>query len=133
MARAMGIDFVIKIGTDILAGQRGATLNRDMDTIDVTAKDSADNWRENEASFKNWSIDADGLIVETDTAYLALETAFDDGTKVTVEVSTPAGHKYSGSALITSFPIDAPYDDAATYSLSLLGDGALTKTPAAAG
>ena len=131
MARAMGIDFVIKIGTDILAGQRGATLNRDMDSIDVTAKDSPDQWRQNEASFKNWGIDADGLVVEDDAAYLALETAYNNGDKVTVEVSTPAGHKYGGSALITSFPIDAPYDDAATYSLSLLGDGALTKTPVA--
>lgn len=130
MARAMGIDFVIKIGTDILAGQRGATLNRDADTIDVTAKDSPDLWRQNEASFKNWSIDSDGLVVEDDAAYLALETAYNNGDKVTVEISTPAGHKYGGSALITSFPVDAPYDDAATYSVSLLGDGALTKTPA---
>ena len=126
---ARGIDFVIKIGGATLGGQRGATLNRDADTIDVTSKGSTDEWREHESSFKQWSIDADGLIIEDDTAYLALETAFNAGTKVSVVMQTAANNTYTGNAIITSFPVEAPYDDAATYSVSLLGDGALTKAP----
>ena len=33
---------------------------------------------------------------------------------------------YKGKAIITDFPIDAPYDDAATYSLTLQGTGELS-------
>ncbi|SHK48969.1 phage major tail protein, TP901-1 family [Paramaledivibacter caminithermalis] len=131
---AKGVDFVIKIedgglpGTyNILGGQRGATLNRSSETIDITTKSSS-GWRENEASIKEWSIEADGLLVESDTAFSDLESAYMNGTKVLVELATAAGNKYSGEALITDFPIEAPYDDTATYSVTLQGTGALTKT-----
>lgn len=122
---ARGVDFVITIGSDVLGGQRGATLNRGVDTMDATAKASAGEWKENEIGFKSWGIDADGLVVESDAAFVALEAAFAAGTKVTVTLTTPANNTYTGTAIITDFPIDAPYDDMATYSISLLGDGAL--------
>ncbi|WP_069649639.1 phage major tail protein, TP901-1 family [Caloranaerobacter ferrireducens] len=130
---AKGVDFVIKIedsgnpGTYILlGGQRGATLNRSTETIDVTTKDS-NGWRESEASIKEWSIEADGLLIESDTAYSQLETAYMNGTKVKVELNTAGGSKYTGDAIITDFPIEMPYDDAATYSVTLQGTGPLTK------
>lgn len=131
---AKGVDFVIKIedssvpGTyNILGGQRGATLNRSSETIDITTKSSS-GWRENEASIREWSIEADGLLIEDDTAYTELENCYMNGTKVLVELVTAAGNTYEGEALITDFPIEAPYDDAATYSVTLQGTGPLTKT-----
>ena len=127
---ARGIDFVIKIDTDVVGGQRGATLNRDVDTIDTTHKASTGEWRGNDISFKQWSVDADGLVVESDAAFAALEAAFTAGDTVDVEMETASGAKYSGDALITSFPMEAPYDDAATFSVSLLGTGALEKAAA---
>lgn len=128
MAVVKGVAVLVKIGTDIVAKQRGATLNRDADAIDTTAKDST--WKGSEMSFKSWSVECDGLFVEDDTALLALETAFNSGNKVSVVVSLPSGDTQGGDAVITSFPIEAPYDDNATYSLTLQGDGALTKTEA---
>ncbi|WP_034328678.1 phage major tail protein, TP901-1 family [Alkaliphilus transvaalensis] len=126
---AKGVDFIIKVGDKVLGGQRGGTLNRTAEMIDTTTKSSA-GWKENEASYKEWSIASDGLLVETDEAFTLLETAYMNGEKVMVELSTAAGNKYSGEALITDFPIEAPYDDSATYSVTLQGTGPLTKTVA---
>jgi len=130
MPKVKGVDVVIKIGTDLLGGQRSATLNRAGETIDVTTKDS-NGWKESEPGLKEWSIDCDGLFVESDTAYEALETAFLNGDKVSVELGMPSGLKYSGQAIITDFPLEAPYDDNVSYSVAFAGDGELTKTPGA--
>jgi TP901-1 family phage major tail protein len=124
-----GVDLLVKIGSDSIAGQRNATLNMNADTIDKTTKDSA-GWKESDPSFKSWSVDADGLLVETGSAYDALVTAFMAGNTVSAEVLMPSGDKYAGTAIITSFPISGPYQDDVTYSVTLQGTGALTKTAA---
>jgi TP901-1 family phage major tail protein len=134
-----GVDFIIKIGSDVVACQRGGTLDRSADTIDVTCKSSTaptnGEWKSFIPSLREWSISADGIYVVDDDALLALEEAFIDGTAVTVEFSdktktgTTAGTGdlmgWSGSAIITSFPIESPYDDALTYSIELQGAGEL--------
>lgn len=125
-----GIDVLIKIGAAEIGGQRGATLNRSGETIDATTKDSS-GWKENIAGLKEWGVDCDGLVVVDDTAYAALEAAFMASSEVTVEVAMPSGKKYSGSGIITDFPIEAPYDDGVTYSVSIVGNGELTQTEAA--
>ncbi len=99
------------------------------DTIDKTTKDS-EGWKEFDPSYKSWTIDADGLLVENDAAYDALITAFMASNTISAEVLMPSGDKYTGTAIITSFPISGPYQDEVTYSLSLQGTGALTQTPA---
>ena len=55
-----GIDVVIKIGTEVVALQKGASLNRSAETIDTTTKDSQ-GWKEFISALKEWSIDCDGL------------------------------------------------------------------------
>lgn len=121
-----GIDFLVHIGEEVLGGQRGCKLNRSAETIDVTAKDS-DGWQENLSGLKNWGVDTDGLIIEDDKAYSSLEDAFMNNTEVDVVIVTPMKKKYVGKAFVTDFPIDAPYDDAVTYSVSFTGTGALEK------
>lgn len=135
---AKGIDFIINVNTGTVAlpvwtkvaGQRGGSLSRGADTFDSTSKDS-DGWLGNEIGFKNWELSSEGLLVETDTGYKELEDAFMNDEKVKVQLVTAAGNKYEGFAIITDFPVDAPYDDLATYSITLLGDGALTKVAVA--
>lgn len=109
-----------------LAGQRGATLNRSAETIDITNKVSG-GWKENMASVKEWSVDCDGVFVMDDEALGLLETAFNSSTAVTVELFDGAEWGYKGQAIITDFPVEAPYDDATTYSLTLQGTGELQK------
>lgn len=112
----------------VLAGQRSATLNRSAETIDATSKDSEGNWKESMPGFKEWSIDADGTFVESDEAYAILEDAFINGENVNVYLEFPSGRKHTGNATITDFPIEAPYDDVVSYSVSLQGSGALAIT-----
>lgn len=134
MGATTGVDFIIQVedpansGTYItVAGQRGATLNRTLDLADVTSKDS-DGWEENLPTIRHWSIDFDGVLVESDEAFAALEDAFNNATQVNVQMMTAAGNKYSGLATLTDFPIEAPYDAEATYSGTLQGSGALVKS-----
>lgn len=131
-----GVDFVIKVNTGtiavpiwtLVAGQRGASLNRSTDEADITSKDSA-GWHEGLPTTRTWGIDADGLVIEDDTGYVALEDAWRAGTQVQVELSTPAGNTEIGMATITDFPVDMPYDGETTYSISLAGSGALVRVP----
>lgn len=135
MAHENGIDFILNVntGTDSVpvwtkvGGQRGATLNRSADTVETTSKDS-DGYKSYEASFKDWSIDADGLIVTDDAGWVEMEDAFEAGSKLKVQFVTASGDKYDGSVIITDFPVEAPYDDMATYSVTLQGTGAPVKT-----
>lgn len=135
---AKGIDFIVNVntGTDVapvwtkVAGQRGGTLNRSRDTFETTSKDS-EGWKEKEYGLGEWGIDADGVLVEDDTGYMALEDAFMNSTKVKVQWKTASGAVYDGLALITDFPQEGPYDGEATYSVTFEGTGKPTKTPGA--
>ena len=136
MATQRGMDFLIKVntGTELspvwtaVGGQRGATLNRSSDSMETTYK-GTDGFKTFEPGFKEWSIDADGMLVDSDTGFDELETAFENSDKVMVELtySEAGGTVWSGEAIISDFPVEAPYDDMATYSISLQGTGALTK------
>ena len=133
MARGVNFLLYVNTGTDAtpvwtkVAGQKGGTLNRGYDTIDITSKDNS-GWQDEEYGNANWSIEADGLLVEDDAGFLALEAAFEGADYVKVRFQTQAGNKYEGSAIISDFNVEAPYDDQATYSLTLNGKGAYTKT-----
>ncbi|MEH7116909.1 phage major tail protein, TP901-1 family [Neobacillus vireti] len=130
MAKVAGVDVLLYAdvaGTKtVVGGQSGATLNRKTDVIEVTSKESG--WAENLAGVKSWSIECEGYVVVSDQAYDALETAWENGTEVECEIRVPSGKTYSGKAIISEFPLEAPQDDALTFSLTLQGSGALTKT-----
>lgn len=111
-----------------LAGQRNATLNRSAEALDATTKDS--DWRENLQGIKEWSIDCDGLLVQSDEAYDRLEDIFMENGEVGVLITLPSGKKYSGKAVITDFPIEFPYDDMVAYTASFTGNGKLEKVKA---
>ncbi len=132
--KIVGVDVLLEVnlGTEEtpeykkLGGQRGATLNRSGETIESTTKDS-DSWREYLAGFKEWSLDCDGTVVVDDEAYDTLEDAFDDKKAIHARIKMPSGKEYEGNVIITDFPIELPYDDLVTYSLSLTGTGKLNR------
>lgn len=133
MAKIAGVDVLLyaMVGSPtptktVVGGQSGATLNRETNVIEVTSKESG--WAENLSGVKSWSIDCNGYVVVNDVAYDALETAWEAGTEIDVEIIVPSGNTYSGKAIIGSFPLEAPQDDAMTFTISLTGTGALTKT-----
>lgn len=141
-AKTSGMKCVVVLKSDgkILGGQRGATLNRSAETIDVTTKDG-DYWSESVAGFRSFSIDCDGAYIQGDTSLKTLNEAYEDGTAIdvivymNVEVATPestptysAKEKYEGKVIVTEFSYDLPYDDLASYSMTLQGTGKLTST-----
>lgn len=129
MAKVAGVDVLLfyNDGTSdvVLGGQSGATLNRETNIIEVTSKESG--WAENLAGIKSWSIEAEGYVVVSDKAYDAMEDAWENGEEIDVQIVVPSGQTYSGKALISEFPLEAPQDDALTFSISLQGTGALSK------
>ncbi|MBW3113486.1 phage major tail protein, TP901-1 family [Bacillus sp. MCCB 382] len=135
---ARGVNFLLYINTGTeetplytkVAGQRGGTFNRSTDTIDLTSKDNY-GFKDEDYGIASWSIEADGLLVEDDAGYQALENAFDNKGIVLVRWETAGGSKYEGEAIITDFSNEAPYDDSATYSVTLNGKGQYTKSPGA--
>ncbi|MDT2261589.1 phage major tail protein, TP901-1 family [Paenibacillus larvae] len=95
----------------ILAGQRSATISRSAETIDATSKDTEGYWKESLQGFKEWSIDADGVFVESDQAYKELEDAWLNSENVKIYIELPSGRRYAGEATITDASLEMPYDD----------------------
>lgn len=110
-----------------ISGQQGLTINRSADSIEITSKDTAGGWKSKIAGMKEWSIDNDGLYVPGDESHTLLSAAFENSEPICLKVingKTKVG-MFGGLAVITDYPLEAPYDDAMTYSLSLEGMGAL--------
>lgn len=110
-----------------ISGQQGLTINRSADSIEITSKDTEGGWKSKIAGMKEWSIDNDGLYVPNDESHTILSQAFENSDPVCVKVVNGKTKKgmFGGLAVITDYPIEAPYDDAVTYSLTLDGMGRL--------
>lgn len=110
-----------------ISGQQGLTINRSADTIEISSKDTQGGWKSYLAGMKEWSIDNDGLFVPNDQSHATLSQAFENGDPVCIKVvdgKRKVG-MFGGLACVTDYPIEAPYDDAVTYSITLSGMGAL--------
>jgi TP901-1 family phage major tail protein len=127
-----GIDVLLSASADggttsnVIGGQSGATLNRSTNVIEVSSKDG-NGWTESIAGMKSWSVECEGFMVKDDAGLDALETAWENGNSITVEI-VYNGNTYSGEAILSDFPNEFPQDDAVTFSISLTGTGALSKT-----
>lgn len=117
-------------GTNLLAisGQQGLTINRSKDSIEVNTKDTVGGWKSSIGGMKEWSIDNDGLYVPDSDSHKLLTKAFEEDQLVCLKVINAKAKKgmLGGLAIITDYPIEAPYDDAVTYSLTFQGVGKLT-------
>lgn len=110
-----------------ISGQQGLTINRSADSIEITSKDTDGGWKSKISGMKEWSIDNDGLYVPNDESHRVLSQAFENGDPVCLKVvngKTKVG-MFCGLAVITDYPLEAPYDDAVTYSLTFEGMGKL--------
>lgn len=117
-------------GSKLLAvsGQQGLTINRTAESIEVTSKDTKGGWKSKIAGMKEWSIENDGLYVPSDESHKVLSQAFDKQELLCVKVidAKRGRHMFGGLVAVTEYPLEAPYDDAVTYSITLEGNGALT-------
>lgn len=122
-----GVDFSLSIGGQVLAGQRGVTLDLSMDVIDITSRDSQW-WMNHLAGLRSWSLSFDALYLEDDTAEQNIENAYFNHTSLAVILTTPAGNTYSGTCFLTSYSFEGPYSAESVASGTLQGSGALLST-----
>ena len=114
-----GIDVVLSINGKNVGGQTNATLNRTMSPIKITNKINGE-WENSLSGVKSWTLNCTGLVVKDEESFQELEECFNNGTTVTVRLADT--HKaYIGNALITNFPVSAPYNTNFSYSIALLG------------
>nr|DAZ36614.1 MAG TPA: major tail protein [Caudoviricetes sp.] len=128
-----GKDIILAVfdatGTDLLAisGQKGLTINRSADSIEVTSKDTQGGWKSKIAGMKEWSVDNDGFYVPSHASHKALGKAFQNSDPVCIKIvnGKTKVSMFGGLAYVTDYSLEAPYDDGMTYSISLDGNGAL--------
>ncbi|WP_346216446.1 phage major tail protein, TP901-1 family [Caldifermentibacillus hisashii] len=110
-----------------VAGQQGLTINRSKDSIEVTSKDTKGGWKAKIGGMKEWSIDNDGLYVADDESHKTLGKAFEDDEFVCLKVINQKTKEamFGGLAIVSDYSLEAPFDDAMTYSISLEGNGPL--------
>lgn len=129
-----GKDIILAVfdatGESLLAvsGQQGLSINREAESIDVSSKDTKGGWKSSIVGMKEWSIDTDGLYVPSDETHKILGLAFTNSDPVCLKVvnAKESVPMFGGLAFISDYSLEAPYDDAMTYSISLMGNGALT-------
>lgn len=132
MPAVSGVNFVLEVsdgvgGWNQLAGQRSTTLNRTGEAADATSKDQSA-WYVSVPTVRNWGMDAECVAIEGDTALDDLEDAYMSGVEIDVRITTPASTVYSGNATVTDMTMEGPHDDVLSISVSLQGNGELTKT-----
>lgn len=111
----------------VIGGQQSLTINRSAESIEINSKDTEGGWKAKLAGLKEWGIDTGGLYVVDDEAHQILSEAFENGDPICLKVINKKKQQgmFGGMAVITDYPIEAPYDDAVTYSLTLEGIGKL--------
>lgn len=131
--KVAGVDVLLKVkkGSSfvVVGGQKGASLSRSAETIDVSDKTSG-GWAESIMGLKSWGVDCEGFVTIGDEGYGLLETAFENREAIDVElkVGGTGGYTRTGKAVITDFPEEYQQDSAVSFSISLQGASPLTKT-----
>lgn len=134
----VGKDYLLYVNTGTVAvpvwtlvgGQRGASLARTADSIDISHKTSG-GWKSMKAGLRGWSIDLDGLVLLQDAGLQALEAAFMDGLEVNIKLEYPDGTVQTGWGSLTDFSMETPHDGEASLKGTIEGNGAISaRTPA---
>jgi TP901-1 family phage major tail protein len=115
----------------MVAFQKTCTLTMAEDTIETTNKESG-LWKEYITGNRDWAVEADGMIVETDTGIQAVENAWLAASPqpLRLAISTPANPNgyWTGTAIIKSLKYTAADNGVYTAAISFTGTGALTRS-----
>ena len=120
MARINGTDLVLSVAGNALAHTTSASLSLEMATIDISSKDDSGN-QNVIGGQKTSSIDFEGLTDFSASGY-GIDDLFDlldNRTEVAWTLGVSGGANFTGQGFITSLSVDAPMEDATTYSGSI--------------
>ena len=111
-------------GWEKVGGQKDATFDRGVGTMDITSKDSAGD-EEHIVGNRNWSFSFDALLIEDDPGWVEIERAYAASEQLNYRFATPT-FNYEGKATIESLSIAAPDAEVTVVSLTLKGTGVLS-------
>lgn len=127
-----GLSFLLKIGSGpgvTLAGLRATSFNLNGETIDVTSKDSTNQWRELLAAGSVISMSISGSGVFEDNSNLAtMRTNCIARTLDNYTLIFESGDTYVGSFQVTSVEQAGEFNGEVTYSVSLESSGEIAFT-----
>ena len=142
-----GIDIKLYVETapgvmTLIGGLRSVSLSINGESIDASHAGTG-GWRKKLGGMREWEVSADTILLMDlddggfDAAFAALKTKIQGGNTpgtnvVGVEVEWPDGSTDTGTAIITEFSMEGPYDDVAEGTISLEGNGALVYAEAPA-
>ena len=111
----------------LVSYQRNATLTRELDTIETTAKSSSGN-KEFITGFRSWSMEFDGMAEEANAGFVQMKAYWSTSLKLQVQLLLADGvTTQTGYAILTSLSVEEPMDGVSAFSASFQGSGALTQ------
>ena len=122
-----GLTAAVSVDSTPLAYMNNLELNLDRNIIEILQFGSE--YKNKALGMKNWNANVEGTVAfDTTGGHKALVDAYNDGTKVSLQVLLKTGVYFEGDAYIASLSISGTPDDALTISAEFEGDGAITFT-----
>lgn len=115
-----GIDLVIFINGEALAGQKSVTIKQNTAIIDITNQITKQ-WRRILPGVKSWNIDCNGLVIKNEKSFNKLEQAYLNNEAIEIQL-TDGNKTFRGMAYISNFPINISYNNSFLYNLTLQGN-----------
>lgn len=131
----VGQKYILQISSDgstynDVGTMRSFGLTSSRGTTDVTSFDDA-SWAKGISALREWSVDSEAIYTYSDTAQQALWTALGSDTlyyfKLTSAADTVGVYEYSGQGWVTELTFEGETNEVTTLSVSIQGDGALTR------
>lgn len=118
-----GLDGSVEIGSERVASIREWSWTRESNTVDTGG--FGDEYEKPKPSRKRGSGSFRGLWAKDDVAGQgAVEDAFENSTRIVLNLQVETGKVYSLNAYITQLETGAQYDGATTFNCNFVQDGA---------
>jgi len=120
-------DVTLSLGGSVL----GKAQSFDMPEVGTVVEDTAlgDKWKTNSISDLSWSMTIDQLWTPTDTAYIALRTAFATKASLAVDWHDDDGNGRSGTAVVSGMGTATRIGESVVVSIELTGSGPVVDNP----
>lgn len=117
--------------TNKVIGLKSWSLELSLDTLETTAL--GDDWKKYITGLKEWTASCEGdyEVTTKNSTQETLQTAFLNGTSVTLKMYVDDNNYYTGEAIINSLSVEDPVDDVVSISLEFTGNGVLSFTKGA--
>lgn len=131
MAKSAGRDFAVKKNSTVIAAVRTKGVTWNGTPIDVTSDDDAPETTYLSDEFANTTLEitVEGLTDDDTLADLAFSTTDADKHFTDLTLEKANGDVVSGTFILTSYAENGQYQEATTFTATLVRNGAHTWTP----